>query len=1294
MATGPVTLLFTDLVNSTELLQRVGDERAQRILRAHHRLLRDALAVHGGREEKWLGDGMMTTFSSAADAVRCAVTMQQTARRRAAGERLGLRVGLHVGEALREESDWFGTPVVLARRLCEGAQAGQILCSSLVVELLRGRQAFRFQELRPLELKGFAAAAPAYEVAYRPDDPAALLPQTPFAGRATELARLERRLEQARAGHGGVVMLVGEPGIGKTRTLEEVAETARAQGALVLWGRCYEGEAGRPYGPFAEALAEYARIVAPDALHADLRLGAAPLARLVPVLRERLPDIPEPVGLQPEEERVRLLDAVTQCLLAVAARTPMVLVLDDLHWADQGTVSLLRHVARFAPRGRLLVLGAYRDVEVDGAHPLADALGVLPRETTYEQLGLAGLDAAAVRELLEAVADQEVPQPLVDTITRETSGNPFFIREVLRHLVETGTLVREGGRWTARTAIEEMRLPDTVRQVIERRLGRLSDAARRLLEVAAAFTETVHFAVARRVAGLEEARALDALDEALGAQLLTPTVDPDRFDFAHALVRHTLYGAQSPPRQVRLHRQIAEAMEHIYGSRASEHATEIARHWHRSAGLPGAERGVPYCLAAAEQAERSAAFTDTAAHLRAALELLLASAPEHMRIQARLGLALVWALQFDDAVATARDAASRIAKAENPYAAADYLARVVIALDESGGELYAGPLARQGLEYVGERRDATWASLKVVDIIERESNDPSGLGMPLDTPERREIAAILEQAPAPGSEYAPTIAPARSTVFGLPILNFSSRAEIEARHPDAARYVAVGQYRRGLRLHYDEATQNAHQGRIGNQVLVWTNISRLHIALGEFEQAREALQRSVALAEHLPESSRYTVAVLSAEDELRMATDEGWDTPLVNPGPGLNRALDLSWYRTTTQASIARTHARMGRVEQAIRRLSSVLPAIAGAPVWTEVYTRLVCDAAETLWLTERIDGIDVIERNLRAKVIEPDFHYVMMDGRLALARLCALQQGYDEAIDWFAKARAVLDEQGARPLRAIVDYDEALMYARRDCPGDRERALPLLNTALTQFRDIGMPGWIRRAEALCERCQQDRSSPERRPEEAPPSAHTPSPTAAAPSMPSGVCVFRREGEYWTIAYEDTVCRLKDAKGLHYLAQLLRHPGREFHVLDLVQGAGIGDRRSGAEERQPEPSDQGLPILDERAKATYRQRLSDLREELAEAERFHDAGRTARAREEIDAITQQLAAGIGLGGRDRIAASAAERARTTVTQGIRSALKKIGDAIPALGDQLAPRIRTGAFCVYLPDAVHPISWTL
>src|SRR5262245_52928917 len=296
MAHAPVTLLFTDLAHSTELLHRVGDEQAQRVLRAHRTLLRDALAGHGGGEAKWLGDGMMATFPSVADAVRCAITMQQQARRPTPGEHLGLRIGLHVGEALPDDDDHVGTPVVLARRLCDEATAGQILCSGLVVELLRGRQAFHFAAVGPLALKGFPDPVAAYAVAYEPEDATARLGQTPFTGRTAELARLTHRLEEARGGRGGVVLVMGEPGIGKTRTLEELAERVRAQGTLALWGRCYEGEAGRPYGPFAEALADYARTAEAEALGADLGPGAAVVGRLVPAVRERLPELPEPVA--------------------------------------------------------------------------------------------------------------------------------------------------------------------------------------------------------------------------------------------------------------------------------------------------------------------------------------------------------------------------------------------------------------------------------------------------------------------------------------------------------------------------------------------------------------------------------------------------------------------------------------------------------------------------------------------------------------------------------------------------------------------------------------------------------------------------------------------------------------------------------------------------------------------------------------------------------------------------------------------------------------------------------------
>ena len=1265
MTAAPVTLLFTDLVDSTGLLRRVGDEGAQRILHAHRQLLREALASHGGREVKWLGDGVLTTFASVADGVRCAVTMAQRARRPVAGERLGLRLGLHVGEVLPDEADYVGTPVVLARRLCDRATAGQILCSGVVVELLRGRQGFTFAEVGPLELKGFPEPVAGNEVLYRPETGAALLRHTPFTGRIVELRRLTRRLEEARAGQGGVVLLAGEPGIGKTRIIEEIAATARAQGALVLSGRCYEGEAARSFGPFVEALAEYAGTAAPEVLRNDLGVHAATLTRLVPGVRARLPDTPDPAPLEPYEERLRLLDAVAQSLLALAARVPTVLVLDDLHWADAETVALLRHVARFAPRARLLVLGAYRDVEVAQHHPLTEALGTLPRETSYEQLSLGGLDAAAVKELVDAVTEREVPAAWVEALTEETSGNPFFVREVLLNLDQEGALASEGP--SVPPKLEAPRPPDTVRQVIARRLERLSEATNRLLRVAAAFTGGIDFEVAHRVAGLDERAALDALDAALGTQLLAPASSHGHaYDFTHALVRHTLYEGLSPARQVRLHREIAEAIEAVYGDRAVEHAAAIARHYYQSASLPDAERGASWALTAADRAETACAFSDAADFLKIALALLPARDPSRPRLLARVGLAQSSAMEFEGALEAAREAATLIATTETRAAAAEYLAEVVQMMDL--GDFHDGAfcLAEQGLECAGDRRDATWLVLVVMDIIRRETSDPCFPGIPLDSPERRAVSRACE---ALGS--VPRLA--------LPFYILPTRRDVLAcAVPQPWR---AGDYRGAVGLFRPLAIDAESRGQIAQAGAWWSNVFRFHTALGEFGEAREARERMAWAAARFTGGSFVLNNMTAAEDEWRMALDE-WDQPWGDLGASTEPRM-VRWYQALTQAAIARTYARLGRPDRALRRLETVIPAIERAPGWVEIYTRVVCDAAETLWLTRRTDWIDILERNLREKVIEPDFHFPMMDGRLALARLCSLQRRDDEAVEWFAKARTVLDEQGARPLRAIVDYDESLMYARRAAPGDASCAQPLLDAALEQFRALGMPGWIRRAEQLRATLAATRVA----------TADT-SPSAPRASDAEAGGVFRREGDVWVVTWAGTTVRLGDARGFAYLAVLLRHPGRELHATDVVRLAGgeqVGDSPRTPPDRELATSgDLGHAgtILDGRAHAAYRARLEELREELAEAEGLNDLGRVERCREEIAALVQQLSGAK----RGRTAAAHGERARVAVTKGLKGALERIAASHPELGRHLTATVRRGYFCVYRPDPARPVHW--
>jgi tetratricopeptide (TPR) repeat protein len=992
--------------------------------------------------------------------------MQQAAAQQA-GERLPVRVGLNVGEVLQQKtgSGYFGTPVVMAKRLCDAASAGQILCSQAVSHLLAGRAAFSFRDLGALELKGIAGKVGVCEVLYEAEPAAGLLGRAPFVGRHEEMARLEARLERARAGRGALVMVVGEPGIGKTRAIEEFAAHAREQGARVLWGRCYEGEGAPPFVPFAEAVAEYAKALPPEELEKDLGPYGPPLSALAPVLRTQLPDLPAPVPLQPDEERWRLLDAVTQFLLTASQRTPIVFVLDDLHWADAGTVAMLRHIARFASRGRLLLVGAYRDVELDRQHPLAEALGALHRETEYERIALHGLAESEVSELLQAIAAHEVPEALVHALYAETDGNPFFLREVLLHLVEDHKLYRAEGRWTSDYSVDELGIPEGVREVIGRRLSRLSEEANRLLSAASGCAGEFHLDVASGAAGLEENAALDALDEALEAQLLRATSDPEIYDFTHALIRHTLYGELSPARQVRLHRRLAEEMERVY-SDPREHAGEIARQWHRSAAIAGAERGVPHCVAAAAAAEKAAAHEEAASFLGMALDLLPEGDARRARLLARRGLALAHGLAHEEAVRVASEAGELLAASEGSDAAADYLANAAAAVYGSSFDPRVWALAEQGLRHVGARRDLTWAVLASFDLERREASDPDFPGIPLDVPERRAASRIqfANQAAMEGFGGLGT--------FGNWV--FESREDAIGRGgtifgPGVMAYWA-GEYTRASAVASERAADFVKRGQLGLAVTLLTVLARCQVTLGNLAASREALARATELAERIGTPPFVVLALRAVLFDHAYIRGEGEEFALAV----LERILaedapELRYVKALLRAATAFFCTQAGRGEDALQALVRVLPAIERAAGWAFCYTMMVCLVIETLWILERHDHADVLERNLREKTLAPDFRHPLTDARLALARLCALTGRFDEAREWFDKARRVLDEQGARPLRAITDFDEAWMEVRRGQAGDRRRALALLDAARGPFESIGMPGWLRRADELRE---------------------------------------------------------------------------------------------------------------------------------------------------------------------------------------------------------------------------------
>jgi class 3 adenylate cyclase/tetratricopeptide (TPR) repeat protein len=611
-----ITILFTDLVSSTELLQQAGDDAAQHMFAAHHDLLSASVREHGGHEVKWLGDGLMVTFDAAADALRCAIAMQQHARRATPGARLEIRVGLHTGDALRSGEDLFGTPVVIARRLCDTADAGQILTTDTLLNLVQDQSSFNFENLGRRVLKGIREQVEVVEVQYE-HEPLSLLALTPFVGRGDVLAALSKKLDGAVAGRGSLVMLVGEPGIGKTRTASEFAARARRASATVLRGSCYDGDWAPPFSPFVEAIRAYAATAPPEELAARLGAGAGILARIVPLLRERLPGIEEPPPVPAEGERYRLLDAAGEFFARMTEGSPVVLLLDDLHWADKGTIAMLRQVARVAGDHALLMVGAYRDVELDRTHPLAEALADLRRQTNYERIVLRGLAALDVGELLGLVAEQDVPETFTRAISEETGGNPFFIREVMLHLVEDGKIVLSDGRWVGAVSIAEMRIPEGVKEVIGRRLSRLSPTCGQMLSVASALTAGFTWDLIAALVEADEGALLDAVDEAVGAQLIVER-EKGQYDFAHALIRHTLYEELNTPRRLLLHRRIGGVLENLYSSSIEEHLSELAYHF-SEAGLDDA--GVDYCRRAALRSVTFGAYEDALGFIDRALTL-------------------------------------------------------------------------------------------------------------------------------------------------------------------------------------------------------------------------------------------------------------------------------------------------------------------------------------------------------------------------------------------------------------------------------------------------------------------------------------------------------------------------------------------------------------------------------------------------------------------------------------------------------------------------------------------------
>ncbi|HVR30639.1 MAG TPA: protein kinase, partial [Thermoanaerobaculia bacterium] len=438
-----------------------------------------------------------------------------------------------------------------------------------------------------------------------------------YVGRTAEVARLRRLFEDTLSGSFRLLLVAGEPGIGKTRTVEELVTYARMRGAEALWGRCQEDRGAPPFWPWLQIVRAWIRDREPRELLATLGPGASDLASAVPELHEILPGLAPPPPLDAEQERFRLFESAVALLRGAALRRPLLVVLDDLHWADEASLLLLQFVARELGPARLLLVGTYRDLELRRRHPLAETLAELARVQGVERVQLRGLSAEDIGSFIAQTAAVEPPRALVEAVHRQTEGNPFFVQEVVRLLAAEGRLerMRNVDSWS-------LEIPQGVREVIGRRLNRLSAGANETLAVASVLGRELDLATLKRVSQRPEDVLLAELEEALAARIFEPASKPGRYRFAHALVQETLYEELSAPRRAVLHRTAAEALEERHGAAQGAHLVAIALHRFEAASLADRERAIEACERAARWSTANRAWEEAALQLSRAVQLV------------------------------------------------------------------------------------------------------------------------------------------------------------------------------------------------------------------------------------------------------------------------------------------------------------------------------------------------------------------------------------------------------------------------------------------------------------------------------------------------------------------------------------------------------------------------------------------------------------------------------------------------------------------------------------------------
>jgi class 3 adenylate cyclase len=666
---GTVTYLLTDVVGFTALWELAKHEMAQALVR-HDELVEKAVRAHGGElvRPRGEGDSRFAVFVRSRDAVLSAAELVRALREEPwpTPAPLAVRVAVHVGEGELRAGDYYGPAVNRTARLRAVGHPNQVLLTAEVAHdagpelpdglALRDLGEHRLRDV-PDPVRVYQLLAPGLADEFPPlasldraphNLPRPMsnllgselemagglvgnLPIVPgslagsLVGRDAEQEIIESVRSRAAEGHPQLVLIGGEPGIGKTRLAVQMAERAAGEGAVVLYGRCDE-ELGVPYQPMVQALSHLARNTPADRLHTDLGRYPAELVRLVPEISELISDLGPPLQSDPETERYRLFDAVASWLESLSRRTPVVLVLDDLQWAVKPTLLMLRHLLGASDQTRLLILGTYRDTELGqrATQPLREFLADTGRMPDVKRILLDGLDEAGVVAFLEGAAGHQLDEGgrrLARTIGEQTGGNPYYVSEIVRLLVDSGDVVRRDGRWVADVEPERLNLPEGVREVIARRVDRLGLDVHDCLSVASVIGLEFDYEVLLAAGDLDEDRLCAALEEGCRARLLVEAPGL-RFRFAHSSVQTTLYEELSSLRRVRLHRAVGYALEKVYAARLDDHLAELAHHFSQAVVRADVDKAVDYGIRAGSRALGQLAPHEALRWLRGASELL------------------------------------------------------------------------------------------------------------------------------------------------------------------------------------------------------------------------------------------------------------------------------------------------------------------------------------------------------------------------------------------------------------------------------------------------------------------------------------------------------------------------------------------------------------------------------------------------------------------------------------------------------------------------------------------------